>query len=479
MGTLYPCGEGLRSDPGDQDLLRRGLRVRLCGLVRLCVDFLDEVLQLDGALLAHLLADVTVDVQREGRRGVAEVFLEGFDIHSAFQTDHRVGVPQVVDSGLRRADLRRQPLEAVVDGPVGQIPAEGAGEYQAGFGPLVPQEAPQLVLPRPLLSEKLGNTGRHGNDAAFVVLRRDDLRYAALGVLLVELLLDQDRAACVVYTIPGQPQKLPFPHPGEQGDLVEVFVGMSRQQLQQIGDLLRGQRVDFLFDDPGQNAAVRGIRPEQSDLHGLLQGAVEDAVNVFDGFCADGASVGVRRLDQLVVKLLHHGARQLVQPDGADVRNDIEPDRLAVEQGGGILDAQKVVLRPGFQPLGDGLIAGRDVGPGVAFRERFRQLLLDDLTGGSGDGALDHFSGFGISPVGKAGFPVGSHRTVLAFDAFLADAAAAIGAFLSAWHNDKYSFLFHTERICPYYTICVMLCQFPASYVNKKFTNTRLKKCVR
>ena len=106
MGTLYPCGEGLRSDPGNQDLLRRGLRVRLCGLVRLCVDLLDEVLQLDGTLLAHLLADVTVDVQREGRRGVAEVFLEGLDVHAAFQADHRVGVPKIVDPGLRRADLR-------------------------------------------------------------------------------------------------------------------------------------------------------------------------------------------------------------------------------------------------------------------------------------------------------------------------------------------------------------------------------------
>ena len=161
------------------------------------------------------------------------------------------------------------------------------------------------------------------------------------------------------------------------------------------------------------------------------------------------------------------------------MREDIEPDRLAVEQGGGILDAEEVVLRPGFQPLGDGLIAGRDVGSGVALCERFRQLLLNDLTGGSCDGAQDHFSGFGVSPVGKPGFPVSSHRTVLPCDAFLADAAASVGAFLSAWHNDKYSFLFHTERICPYYTICVRLCQFPASYVNKKFTNTRLKKCVR
>ena len=46
--------------------------------------------------------------------------------------------------------------------------------------------------------------------------------------------------------------------------------------------------MDFLLDDPGQNAAVRGIRPEKTDLHGLLQGAVEDAVDVLDGLGADG-----------------------------------------------------------------------------------------------------------------------------------------------------------------------------------------------
>lgn len=90
MGTRSLCGEGLRSNPGDDDLR---LRLDFCGRFRLGVDLLNEALQLDGALLAHLLADVAVDVQREGRRGVAEVFLEGFEIHTAFQTDHRVGVP--------------------------------------------------------------------------------------------------------------------------------------------------------------------------------------------------------------------------------------------------------------------------------------------------------------------------------------------------------------------------------------------------
>lgn len=161
---------------------------------------------------------------------------------------------------------------------------------------------------------------------------------------------------------------------------------------------------------------------------------MENAVDVLDGFRADGLSIGIGRLKQLVVKLLDHRAGQLVQLDVADVRDDIEPDRLAIEQGGGILNAQKVVLRPGFQPLGDRLIAGREVGSVDALRQRLGKLLLDDLTGWPGDGTLDHFSGFGISPVGKAGFPIGSHRAVLAFDGSGADAAAAIGVFLSAWH---------------------------------------------
>ena len=80
MGTLYPFGNGLCSDSGDQNLLRHGLLVCLCRLVRLGVDLLDEALQLDGTLVPHLLADVAVDVQREGCRGVAEVFLEGLDM---------------------------------------------------------------------------------------------------------------------------------------------------------------------------------------------------------------------------------------------------------------------------------------------------------------------------------------------------------------------------------------------------------------
>ena len=53
---------------------RRGLLFRPSG----ALDDVDEALHAVGALLLHLVGDVAVDVQREGRRGVAQVGLHGF-----------------------------------------------------------------------------------------------------------------------------------------------------------------------------------------------------------------------------------------------------------------------------------------------------------------------------------------------------------------------------------------------------------------
>ena len=47
-----------------------------------------------GALLLHLVGDVTVDVQREGRSGVAQVGLHGLDVVADLQGGHRVGMTQ-------------------------------------------------------------------------------------------------------------------------------------------------------------------------------------------------------------------------------------------------------------------------------------------------------------------------------------------------------------------------------------------------
>ncbi len=65
---------------------------------------MNEAFHAVSAILLHLVSDVSIDVQREGCRGVTEVALHGFDVVAVLQGDHRVSVPQVVDPGLRTAD---------------------------------------------------------------------------------------------------------------------------------------------------------------------------------------------------------------------------------------------------------------------------------------------------------------------------------------------------------------------------------------
>ena len=61
-----------------------------------------------------------------------------------------------------------------------------------------------------------------------------------------------------------------------------------------------GQRMDLLFDDLWQNAGRCGIVPDIVQQHSLLEGLVKDAVNILDGFAAEGR-LFVMFLGQLVV----------------------------------------------------------------------------------------------------------------------------------------------------------------------------------
>ena len=50
-------------------------------------------------------------IQREGRRGMAQIALDGFDVIPVLQGQDRISVTQVVDPGVGRADLRGEFLE--------------------------------------------------------------------------------------------------------------------------------------------------------------------------------------------------------------------------------------------------------------------------------------------------------------------------------------------------------------------------------
>ena len=122
---------------------RRGLLFRPSG----ALDDVDEPLHPVGAFLLHLVRDVAVDVQREGRRGVAQVGLYGFDVVADLQGGHRVGMPHVVEADLRRADLFHDLLVEALQGV--RIQRVEADQAYLGLD-MVPDDGP-IGLGRPLL----------------------------------------------------------------------------------------------------------------------------------------------------------------------------------------------------------------------------------------------------------------------------------------------------------------------------------------
>ena len=80
---------------------------------------LDKLLHPLCTVLLHLLRNMSVNIQRESRGGMAEIFLHGFNVVAAFDTGNCVCVTQVVKTGGWRTDFLYDPLEAVVHRAIG------------------------------------------------------------------------------------------------------------------------------------------------------------------------------------------------------------------------------------------------------------------------------------------------------------------------------------------------------------------------
>lgn len=57
-----------------------------------------------GAVLPHLLCDVGIYVHREGHGGMPEVFRNGLDVVPGPDGRHRIGVPEIVEVHVQKAD---------------------------------------------------------------------------------------------------------------------------------------------------------------------------------------------------------------------------------------------------------------------------------------------------------------------------------------------------------------------------------------
>lgn len=81
-----------------------------------------------------------------------------------------------------------------------------------------------------------------------------------------------------------RPSSSPSRKPVEEIDGERNFIFAAFQEIQKLSGLLVGQRVNLFFDDFGQNTRSRRIVTNVVEKDGLLEGLVQHAVNVLDGF---------------------------------------------------------------------------------------------------------------------------------------------------------------------------------------------------
>ena len=75
---------------------------------------MDKPLHPIRTVLPHILREMRVDVQREGRCCMAEVALYAFDIRTGTECGDSVTVAQIMETSIRRTDFLRKLLEAKV-----------------------------------------------------------------------------------------------------------------------------------------------------------------------------------------------------------------------------------------------------------------------------------------------------------------------------------------------------------------------------
>lgn len=77
----------------------------------LCLfDAVDERLHTSGALFLHALGDVTVHIQRKGRRSVAEISLHRFHVVAVLQREHGERMTKIMHASVRCSDFGRELL---------------------------------------------------------------------------------------------------------------------------------------------------------------------------------------------------------------------------------------------------------------------------------------------------------------------------------------------------------------------------------
>ena len=321
-------------------LPRLGTTLRRCRLT-------DATVDVGRGLPLHIVADVSVDVQRGRRRHMAKHGGECFDIHAALERQRRKCMAQIVEADVRQASLLEQNFQTAI-GRVrvhGQLRTDRLREYPLADRPLLP-------LPQ----EFHDALGQDDGAVTFAGLGRAQSEHTQL--LAVERAAHIERAFLFIEVLPHETADLAPPQSGHElgvKELVPDFVLADEFhegfQLLFVEDLLR-----FVVG-LGRSGTFSGIAGNDVGLHRVLHSAVEHGVDVVDGGVGEGVALFGMFVDPSVLfQSVVHPLDVVTVDEGnllaAQLRFDVGFDELTVAgQRGGTDGALLVVLQLGVQPL--------------------------------------------------------------------------------------------------------------------------------
>ena len=353
---------------------------------------------------------------------MAQVLLYGLEIVPGPEGSDGEAVAQVMQAGLREADRGHKALVVVIDRVGRQALPDLVAEHEPGILPQRPGLQLRLRLLGLVPLQELDHEGRGSNGPALAVLGGDQVELPRPAGDLLELFVDGDGPALQVDAVPGEAAGFPTAQACKEHGQIDGLETVALDGLEKGGGGGFVQRLDLLLLDQWQFAGVGGVEPDIAHLHRLLEGLVENAVEVLD--CLWGVVNA-----QTVVELLNGRGVQGLQPDRAHSGLEVVPDVLGVVEHRQRFHTAQVVPRPDVQPLPDSHFAGGGIGALGDLHGGGLHLLPDLLLGLAGEGALKLFAGAGVPAGGDPGLPVGVGFAV-AGDGLLADGARALRCFL-------------------------------------------------
>ena len=199
---------------------------------------------------------------------MSQVFLHRLNIIPGLNCHNRICMSEVMKPSRRRSDFFHKLFEATIDYTVREESPNFIGKYKVLFCPTLSRFEPLSVLFQFLKPEQFHHRGRKRQSSGFVVLGLGEVKLAVLVLLPAKLLLYRQRSIIQVQALPGKPQNLPLPNPCKKCDFIQVFIRVSMDCFQELGNLVIVQGLNVLFLYTGKLAI---IKERQKALNGLSE----------------------------------------------------------------------------------------------------------------------------------------------------------------------------------------------------------------